>query len=100
MRTHLMSLEGSTVQKFTLQGVRGKRLKSTIPVAGHPPPLPECVQWSCSPSLAPFFLPSVASWDGSKPTGEAESTPQELGTPPSPLGSVASADSCLPLPVV
>lgn len=100
MSIHLMSLEWSTVQKFNLQGVCGKRLKSTIPVAGHPPPLPKCVQWSCPPSLAPFFLPSVTSWDGFKPTGEAEATPQEFGTPTSPLGPVASAHSCLPLPVV
>lgn len=97
MRIHLMSLEWSTVGKFNLPGGRGKGLKSAIPVAGRPPPLPKCVQGACSPS---FFLPSVTSWDGFKPTGEAEATPQEFGTPAPPLGPVASAHSCLPLPVV
>lgn len=77
---------------------RGSSLP-TIPVAGYPPPLPKYVQWLCSPSLAPILLLSVTGWKGAKPTGGAEAPLQEFDYPTLPLSPVASAYSCLPLPV-
>lgn len=92
-----MASKCSTVQEFNLEGIHGKRLRS--PVICYAPPLSGCVQWSCSVSseeLGTFLPPRVISWGESKPTGEAEATPQECGTPTSPLNPVVSTYSCFP----